>query len=111
MSAGADDVAVQALVDTYDPLEDAQLSAITQVKTKAGELILTKLPEWKQRNLMAETLELMSAPNDGIRLAEINALWQIAKDIRSASDLEEKRLLAQTDWKLCSPDFSGMESI
>ena len=31
--------------------------------------------------------------------------------VRAAADIEEARLLAITDWTLCTADFSGIEAI
>lgn len=106
------DEAVQAIIDSYDPLPKAQAEAIAQIKQRAGELIVDKLPEWKQRNLMAETLEIMNsdAPNQA-RLDEIELLWQYPKNVRAQSDIDEEAILAETDWTLVVADFSGMEAI
>ena len=107
-----DDTAVQAIIDSYDPLPPALSEAITQVKQKAYDLIIAKLPEWKQRNLMAESIDLIEdRVGNAVRLAELKAMKSYPDQVRAASDVEEARLSAITEWQDRTPDFSGMEAI
>lgn len=66
------------------------------IKKKAGEVILSVLPEWKQRNILARIAELRdiqdSRPLTADEQAEKDAalaVWASIKAIRSHSDLLE----------------------
>ncbi len=107
----SDAAAVQAIADSYDPLPDAKTAAIKAIKIRACELIETRIPTWKQRNLLAEYIEVTDAANDFERLAEIRGDWKYVKDVRIQSDLDEAAINSQTDWQLCVANFSAMEAI
>ena len=107
----SDNAAVQAIADSYDPLPDAKTAVIKAIKTRACELIETRIPTWKQRNLLAEYIEVTDEANDFERLAEIRREWKYVKDVRIQSDLDEAAMKAQTDWQLCIADFTAMEAI
>ncbi len=54
------------------------------------------MPEWKQRNVLAESVELTQklitgteTPDDLERITELEALWDQVKVIRSKSDTLE----------------------
>jgi hypothetical protein len=66
---------------------------IAAVKWEAGRRILSVIPDWKQRNLLARSIELTRVANKSpTELAEqtaIDALWSYAKAVRAASDTFE----------------------
>lgn len=120
ITTSSDDIAVQEIIDSYDPLPPAQAEAIAAIKAKANELILARVPIWKQNNLQAESLSIVAKPSRGkgslsqadlTRLDEIEAINAYPLAVRAQSDIDEEAILAQTDWKLCIADFSGMEAI
>ena len=104
-----DDVAVQSIIDSFDSLLAAQTEAITAIKLKANELILSYLPIWKQNNLQAESTIILAKPIRGLgdlnqaeldRLTEIESYYVYPYKVRAKSDIEEAHVLAQTDWTL-----------
>ncbi len=106
------EASVKGIIKDYDPREDAQAEAIAIVKEKAGQLIIDKMPAWKQRNLIAEALDIVNSetPDKG-RLAEIQVQWGYVKKVREQSGIEEAIILAETDYKKVNPNFKGMEAI
>ena len=118
--SAAIDAAVQSIIDSYDPLPDAQNKAIKKVTGRADSLILAAIPITKQLSLLAEASMLSAKPARGkgnlsagdlTRLDEIEAINAYPVSVRAAADIEEARLLAITDWTLCTADFSGIEAI
>lgn len=116
----SNDIAVQAIIDDYDPLPDAQTNAIAQINAKADDLITAKLPLLKQTDLIAIALTLIAKPVRGLgdlTQAELDTLTVIEQSyaypiaIRAQADIEEAKILAETDWTLCVTDFTAMESI
>jgi hypothetical protein len=73
---------------------DKEADRIRLIKLKAGKAIISLLPEWKQRNLLARAMELTD-PNlvltevQQLELADIRASWAAVKAIRTASDNAE----------------------
>ena len=66
------------------------------IKRKAGELINAQYPEWKQRNILARTVELQELANTRVltdaEQAEKNAaqsVWDSIKAIRTHSNTLE----------------------
>jgi hypothetical protein len=60
------------------------------IKSKAGEIILEHLPEWKQRNLIAGSLVKLA--NFGQKDATTLQLWAWVNSVRSHSNLLEAAL-------------------
>ena len=86
------------------PAPDPDLVArrrVHLIKMKARDLILSQLPEWKQRNLSARFTELLEKQVSGKTLSTeessemvgIKGWWTWVKEVRSESD----RLEADTD--------------
>lgn len=71
---------------------------ISRVKTYAGELILARYPEWKQRNMTMRSLTLQNTTpltdDEQAELASISAAWDWIESVRTASDQVEADLLA-----------------
>jgi hypothetical protein len=76
--------------------EDRKIEA----KVEAGKRIITILPEWKQRNLLARTAELIEEKADGgtlssdedTELTSMKALWIRIKAMRTASNAIEAEI-------------------
>lgn len=93
----------QAVLDAHDPLAAAKSAWVDRVKREARVRIVQLMPEWKQRNLIARSVELVDAKAAGeasaSELDELEALrseLQIIKSIRTASDVIEDEVLACT---------------
>ena len=77
---------------------------ISDIKAKAGELIITRMPEWKQRNYIARRIELSEiatrTAEEDAELAFIEGEWAYAKAIRQISNDAEAAgtLLVDVDW-------------
>lgn len=83
--------------------EAAELAAILKeqeiqaIKVMAGQIITTRIPEWKQRNLIARKTELQDQYIDNVPFsteerAEWDAMaeaWEWVKNVRAASDWAE----------------------
>lgn len=88
-----------AFVDNYvDPNLESMLEEgrIQTIKQEAATRILAIAPEWKQRNMLARSVELAdkkgSGPLTPDEIAEENAMravWAQIKEIRRKSDLAE----------------------
>ena len=76
---------------------------IAQVKAKAGNDILAKYPEYKQRNYLAMYNNLLEKKLDGTitdeeasSMALLKSIWADIQAIREASNAKEQELLALT---------------
>ena len=84
------------------PLTEEQ--RVEQIKRLANQAILQVAPEWKQRNMLARSVELADKKAGGPltpdEIAEENAMqavWSQIKEIRRTSDLAEAAGTAPTD--------------
>jgi hypothetical protein len=89
---------VQSGVLMDRPADPGQLmalkaAAIARINQRAGEIITTQLPQWKQANLIARAVELQStgAPNwnesEAQEWADVTAIWDWVKSIRAQSNV------------------------
>lgn len=93
---------VVANADLYAAaLENEKEKKIKAIKDEAAKRILAIAPEWKQRNLIARSVEITRAKIDGTATAEeikegnaIQAIWDSVKAIRDKSDALEAEILA-----------------
>jgi hypothetical protein len=66
-----------------------------RIKHEAEDRIVQLVPEWKQRNALARSLELLRkgeanlTPTEQTEVAQVDALWLEIKRIRSVSDTLE----------------------
>jgi hypothetical protein len=71
---------------------------ISRVKNYAGELILARYPDWKQRNMTMRVLTLQNisplTDDEQAELASISVAWDWIEAVRTASDQVEADLLA-----------------
>jgi len=71
---------------------------ISRVKAYAGELILARYPDWKQRNMTMRVLTLQNisplTDDEQAELASISVAWDWIEAVRTASDQVEADLLA-----------------
>lgn len=108
----------------WEPLEDdvialrrADVNAlkIAEAKAEASRRILTRLPDWKQRNYLAHSLELTRkgednlTPEETASIAFMEAEWEYAKSIREASNLIEAHIATLTDEEAGAYDVSASE--
>lgn len=85
--------------------EDKIARLPTDVKSVAHKKIVAILPEWKQRNQLARTLELLDKKSAGSALTveeqsevdDIRAQWGRVQAIRSYSDTLEDELARSED--------------
>ena len=95
------DIQYKTLVELDDL---AEKNRIASIKAKAGEIILLRLPYWKQNNLQSRRVELKElvtpTQNDLDEIAAIDIEWQWAKGIRTISDTAEANgtLLKDINW-------------
>ena len=75
---------------------EAEVLAATQaakrfaIKTAARQIILSRYPEWRQANLTARAVELVSLnETSGAEWQQMQSIWAWIKDVRARSDLLE----------------------
>jgi hypothetical protein len=74
-------------------IEAVKASAIARVNQRAGEIIASQLPHWKQANLTARAIELQSVgaanwnESESQEWADITAAWTWVKSIRAQSNV------------------------
>jgi nitrous oxide reductase accessory protein NosL len=74
-------------------LEVLKTAAIARINRRAGEIITTQLPQWKQANLTARAIELQSigAANWSVPEAQewqdTTTIWDWIKSIRAQSNV------------------------
>ena len=75
---------------------DAEVLAATQaakraaIKQAARQIILARYPEWRQANLTARAVELVSlGETSGPEWQQMQSIWAWIKDVRARSDLLE----------------------
>lgn len=106
VSQSGDKFALRWLSDKPRPT-DAQIAAAalpaTQaakrlaIKTAARQIILSRYPEWRQANLTARAVELVSLnETSGPEWQQMQAIWGWIKAVRARSDLLEADVAACT---------------
>lgn len=86
-------------------LADAQRIKRSETKTEAYRRIVALAPEWRQRNMLAQTSEFLEVLAGGGTLTTeqeatqgaIREVWQAVKQIRAASTAIEDEIDALTD--------------
>lgn len=71
-------------------------AAVSAIKTKARQVILARIPEWKQANMTARAVELVAlGQTGGAEWAAMQTAWDWIKAVRAHSDALEAA--AQSD--------------
>lgn len=97
---------VRWLSDTPRPT-DAEIAAAAlpaakaakrlAIKTAARQIILSRYPEWRQANLTARAVELVSlGQTSGSEWQQMQSIWAWIKAVRARSDLLESDVAACT---------------
>jgi hypothetical protein len=74
-------------------LDTLKAAAIVRINQRAGEIITTQLPQWRQANLTARAVELQSlgsgnwTESEAQEWAGITSLWDWVKSIRGQSNI------------------------
>jgi len=97
--------AVQAVLDAHAPNCGHVAAKVAEAKQEAGRRITVRMPEWKQRNYLAYSLEMTRKEQAGdaltvqesATLAFIQGEWAFAKSVRAASDAIESEVSSLTD--------------
>lgn len=76
-------------------LPAAQAAKRAAIKTAARQIILARYPEWRQANLTARAVELVSlGETSGPEWQQMQSIWAWIKDVRARSDLLEADVAA-----------------
>ncbi|WP_031431834.1 hypothetical protein [Methylomicrobium agile] len=74
------------------PIEQLKAEAVARVNAQAGQIILARLPQWKQSNLTARAVELQSigpaqwGVDEQAEWDYIQSEWDWVKSIRAESN-------------------------
>lgn len=87
-----------------ETLEEAKTRRISEITAEAGSRILARLPDYRQRNMLARLHELHDKRLDGAALttaeqAEVTnfrAAWNRVKQVRQVSNAAEAQVSAAT---------------
>jgi len=103
----SDDVAVQAIIDSFDSLPPAQAEAIAEIAQYASDLIDKDISPIKQKRINADALNATIKkgkgailPEDQAKLDRYEASIIYPDAIFAQYDIEEAAMLAITDWTL-----------
>ena len=103
----ADDPFVQTIIDNYPAIQVAA-SVVTKIKDKAGAIILSEYPTWRQTNMLARYLELFDTKNQTEQTIEemnlLRAKWESIRKVRNYSDALEESVLLLAE----SGDFNAV---
>lgn len=78
-------------------LPAAQAAKRAAIKQAARQIILSRYPEWRQANLTARAVELVSLnETSGPEWQQLQSIWAWIKDVRARSDLLEADVAACT---------------
>jgi hypothetical protein len=91
--------------DAHERMMQFRADVVTRIKAEAGRRILMRLPDWKQRNYLARSLELTRKEQAGTKLTWqeareimfIEGEWAWAKSTRLASDVAEQEAARMSD--------------
>ncbi len=81
-------------------MSDIVTNMKTRIKSKASNLILASMPEWKQRNIISEGIDLLETrvlagswtAGEQTRVDELNVVWDKVKAMRAHSDTLEAEI-------------------
>lgn len=112
----SDDVAVQAIIDTFDPLPDAKAAAIKEIGQYASDLIDKNVNHIKAKRIQADATYASSKKSNGkpLSTAEVamlnrfDAAMVYQQSIFAQYDIEEARIIAETNWQ--SMDEAGAKA-
>ena len=90
----------EALETAHD--DHAAAVRVAAVKAEARRRIVSRYPDWKQANMTARGLELVSlgvniTADEAAEMDALRAAWSWIKSVRAASDAIEVRLAEQPD--------------
>ena len=104
--------------------EHYKADAIAKIKADTQAKILQLAPEWKQRNAIARSVELIDKGKDTwtaeeqLEVAQVNQLWAVIKQLREASNSAEQAIIDSTnpadyidDYEIYEPDVTLYEAI
>lgn len=78
-------------------LPAAQAAKRAAIKTAARQIILSRYPEWRQANLTARAVELVSLnETSGPEWQQLQSIWAWIQAVRARSDLLEADVAACT---------------
>lgn len=78
-------------------LPAAKAAKRAAIKQAARQVILSRYPEWRQANLTARAVELVSlGQTSGPEWQQLQSIWAWIKDVRARSDLLEADVAACT---------------
>ena len=83
-------------------LAERRTEAITAIKAEANRRILARYPDWKQRNMTAQSVALLDKgrenwdDTDREVATQARAVWDWIRTIRAHSDALEARVAAMT---------------
>ncbi len=105
----ADSPEVQSIIDSYTA-SDCLSSIVEEIKAKAGTIILSKYPQWRQNNMTSRYIELKEIENKSQEvideLASLRSQWDAISRVRSYSN----QLEAQLGVLAAANDFQGILS-
>lgn len=85
------------LATNAEILAAAKAAKRLAIKTAARQIILARYPEWRQANLTARAVELVSLGDlSGPEWQQMQAIWGWIKAVRARSDLLEADVAACT---------------
>lgn len=91
----SDPQVAQDIIDAFDLNAHLADVLVPKIKAKARDVILSRLPEWKQANMTARAVELVGAGQaSGAEWDAMQALWAWVKAVREHSDALEAQALA-----------------
>lgn len=82
--------AVESVLESHSTLEELRAGITGDLKREAGRRILTRIPDWKQRNYLAFSLEMTRkgtvTPEEQGKLNFIEGEWLWVQSVRDKSD-------------------------
>lgn len=108
----SNEVAVQAIIDNYDPLPIAQAEAIKEIAQYASDLIDSKIDPLKAKRIQSDAISATTKKAkgntlnaaDNAKLDNLEAAMTYPDKIFAQYDIEEAAIIAATDWTLIDVD-------
>ncbi len=86
---------VQPEPESVSSIDDLRAAAVTQIKHGASQIILSRYPDWKQRNMTARAVQLLAAGTaSGAEWDALSAVWAWISAVRQESDRVEASILS-----------------